>query len=138
MKRISFNPQFVNEEGNDLIAGKIHTIRKNYEYWKKFEGKELACFTWEGKPYQKGSTQRVFCVKKLIYVQPVYLHCREMTQKGDKALPDYYFNNKLIPKEIIAENDGFSCDTELDDWVFNNKWFDSRRMAILHFTDFRY
>jgi hypothetical protein len=41
MKRISFDPRFVNEAGNDLIPGKIHTIRQNYEYWKKFEGREV-------------------------------------------------------------------------------------------------
>jgi len=138
MKRISFNKQFVNNAENDLIPGKIHTIRSNFDFWKRFEGRDVALFTWEGKPYQKGSTQKIFCVKKLLYVQSVFLYCQTMTQNGDKALPDYYVNKKLIPKEIIAENDGFSCDGELDDWAFNHGWLDSCRMAILHFTNFKY
>jgi hypothetical protein len=57
MKRISFSPRFVNEMGDDLVSGKIHTIRQNYFYWKKFEGRHAALFTWEGKLYrskQKG------------------------------------------------------------------------------------
>jgi len=136
MKRISINKQFV--IGDELIKEKIHTIRENYAFWKRFEGKDLALFVWQGKPYQKGSKQKIFCVKKLIYVQKVYLHCQVMTQWGDKALPDYYVNGKLIPKHIIAKNDGFACDNELDDWAFNNGWVDSCKMAILHFTDFRY
>jgi hypothetical protein len=50
MKRISFNAQFVNESGDGLILGKIHTIRQNYSFWKKFEGRDVELFTWEGKP----------------------------------------------------------------------------------------
>jgi hypothetical protein len=34
MKRISFNPRFVKEAGDDLIPGKITTIRENYRYWE--------------------------------------------------------------------------------------------------------
>jgi len=116
MRRISIDKRFV--ENNNLIPEKIHTIRKNFDFWKKFEGKELSLFTWQGKPYQKGSKQKIICVKKLIYVQPVYLHCQVMTENGDKALPEYYafrgcIDKILIDKEQIAENDGFSCADEL-------------------------
>jgi hypothetical protein len=69
MRRISINPRFINKAGNDLVLGKIHTIRQNYDYWKKFEGQEVALFTWEGKPYR--SKQKVFCVKRIVSVQEV-------------------------------------------------------------------
>jgi hypothetical protein len=49
MKRISFNPRFVNETGDDLIPGKIHTVRRNFDYWKKFEGRDVELFTWVEK-----------------------------------------------------------------------------------------
>jgi hypothetical protein len=38
---MAINPRFVNVAGNDLIPEKIHTIRKNYAWWKKFEGKDI-------------------------------------------------------------------------------------------------
>jgi hypothetical protein len=69
MNRISFNPRFVNEAGNNLIPGKIHTIRQNHGYWKHFEGQEVVLFTWEGKPY--GSRQKIFCVKRIVNVQEI-------------------------------------------------------------------
>jgi len=131
MKRISFNSQFVNEAGNDLIPGKIHTIRQNYEYWKKFEGKELALFTWEGKPYQKGSKQKVFCVKRLISVQEVYMNYYNLFFKSREDC----INGNEITGDHLAENDGF------EKWSDCVKWFcdyPPGELAILHFTDFRY
>ncbi|WP_461246524.1 hypothetical protein [Treponema sp. R6D11] len=135
MRRICFDPRFVDFEKSDLIEGKIHSIRQSYQFWKKFEGREVALFVWEGKPYR--SKQKVFCVKKIVSVQKVVLFGQVMTEWGDKALPDYYVNKKEIPKYKIAENDGFETDDELDEWAFNHKWEDGI-MAILHFTDFRY
>jgi hypothetical protein len=127
MKRISFNPRFVNEAGNDLISGKIHTIRQNYEYWKKFEGKELALFTWEGKPYRSG--QKVFCVKRLVSVQCIF-YCQGYFYKEKK-------NYIRINKKLLAANDGFENCQALMDWFKNGK-YKLGQMAILHFTDFRY
>jgi hypothetical protein len=71
VERLSFNPRFVNEAGDDLVPGKIHTIRQNFDYWKRFEGRDVALFIWEGKPYQRQSRQKVFCVKRLVYVQKI-------------------------------------------------------------------
>ena len=126
MKRISFNHRFINAAGDDLIAGKIHTIRQNYEYWKRFEEREVALFTWEGKPYQKGSKQKVFCVKKIISVQQI-------------SVGGYYFEceDRFIDPVIFAKNDGFNHGYELCDWFSIDKR-KSGEMAILHFTDFRY
>ena len=131
MKHISFNPRFVNKAGNDLIPSKIHTIRQNYEYWKRFEGKEVALFTWEGKPYQPGSKHKVFCTKRIISVQAAeyanwpdvrfYFHARTCVYHG-------YLG-------AIAKNDGFASERELIKWFADYK---PGKMAILHFTDFRY
>jgi len=134
MKRISFNPRFVNEAGNDLIPGKIHTIRQNYDWWKKFEGKEVALFTWEGKPYQKGSKQKVFCVKKIVSVQEVFYGkialCQCFTQFEHPTV-----GNRAFDKRIMARNDGFNDVMDFDIWFMNYK---PGKMGILHFTDFRY
>jgi len=116
MKRISFDRRFVNNAADGLIVGKVHTIRENLEYWTRFEGKELALFYWEDKPYR--SRQIVFCVKRLISVETV---C------------GLYDTDSLIKR--IAENDGFSSLEEF------NEWFKGRNflgMGILHFSDLRY
>ena len=122
MKRISFNPRFLNETGDDLIPGKIHTIRQNYNFWKCFEGQEVALFTWEGKPYR--SKQKVFCVKRVISVQKV--HFTGCT---------FAIENKNIDGPTLARNDGFSK------WAQMMNWFDNYPvgyMAIIHFTNFAY
>jgi hypothetical protein len=137
MRRISFNPRFVNEAGDDLVVGKIHSIRQNFDYWKKFEGREVELFTWEGKPYQKGSKQKVFCVKPLILVQHI-------VKESDGIQPDCDFEfflqknaaylEQLLNEELF-KNDGFSGIDEFADWFRN---YPDGEMAILHFTDFRY
>jgi hypothetical protein len=130
MKRISFNRQFVNEAGDNLVPGKIHTIRQNYDYWKHFEGQDVACFTWEGKPYR--SKQKVFCTKKLVSVQQTEL--RWASIKGVGLW--FTFNGEpRVSNSLISQNDGFG---NYFDFL---KWFDkypAGDMAILHFTDFRY
>jgi len=127
MKRISFNPRFVNEAGNDLIPGKIHTIRENYDYWKKFEGRELDLFTWEGKPYR--SKHKVFCTKRLVSVQEA-----ELCEKGSKSRWLTH-DKRPIHGLVLSSNDGFFLFSDFSDWFDGYK---PGKMAILHFTDFRY
>ena len=98
MKRISFDPRFVNEAGDGLIPGKIHTIRQNYDYWKQYEGREAALFTWEGQPCR--SRQKVFCVKRVVSVQEVFF-CREKNDVGffltnDDSRPLNILNSRII------------------------------------------
>jgi len=126
MKRISFNPRFVNEAGNDLIPVKIHTIRQNYDFWKKFEGQEVALFTWEGKPYR--SKQKVFCVKRIVSVQAMYF-------TGVRIFKDKEKKEGLNFNEV-ANKDGLSTQ-DFRIWFCNNEYRPGK-MAILHFTDFRY
>jgi len=125
MKHISFDPRFVNAAGNDLIQGKIHTIRQNFFFWKRFEGKEVALFNWEGKPYQPGSKHKVFCVKRIVSVQGIFYDTFFSSKKQD---------NFIAPCEL-AKNDGFENSDDLFLWFSNYK---PGKMAILHFTDFRY
>jgi hypothetical protein len=124
MKRISFNPRFVNRAGNDLVPGKIHTMRQNYFYWKKFEGRDVALFTWEGRPYR--SKQRVFCVKPLAFVQKVR-----------HAGQGKFFTEKerYIPMGQLAINDGFENEDEFIRWFTRDS---EGEMAVLHFAGYRY
>jgi hypothetical protein len=132
MRRISFNPRFVNEAGNDLVPGKIHTIRQSYDFWKRFEGKDAALFAWEGQPYR--SKQRVFCVKRIVSVQKIkkskpYGGC--CFSLDSWPCPDLYC---LYPN-LVSKNDGFKSVEEFEDWFYD---YPDGDMAVLHFTDFRY
>jgi hypothetical protein len=129
MKRIAFNPRFINEAGNDLIPSKIHTIRKNYDYWKKFEGKEVALFTWEDRPYR--SKQKVFCMKRIVSVQKVELKYKNGMQK-------WFEIDGIDITEPISVNEGFwhkPSRNLIMSWFLNNN---PGKMAILHFTNFKY
>jgi hypothetical protein len=126
MKRICFDKRFVNFEKQDLVRGKIHTIRQSFSYWKRFEGQEVALFTWEGKPYR--SKQKVFCVKRIVSVQEV--------EKITDGIPDSFV--MLINDSKAAldfEKDGFIKQSDFYDWFHR---YPDGKMAILHFTDFRY
>ena len=136
MKRISFNPRFVNKTGDDLIPGKIHTIRENYDYWKHFEGKEVALFTWEGKAYR--SHQIVFSTKRIISVQKIF-YC-----KSEKSGGFYFlFEGQQARLGIISQNndalyknDGFQSIDDYFSW--SSKGYKTGIMSIIHFTDFMY
>jgi hypothetical protein len=135
MKRIAINPRFINEAGNDLIPSKIHTIRKNYDYWKKSEGKEVALFTWEDKPYR--SKQKVFCVKKIVSVQEVYLYKDKTDDVYFTRFQHPFPGNAVFDRYLMAKNDGFEDAAYFRVW-FAGKEYKPGKMAILHFTDFMY
>lgn len=120
---------------------KIHTIRANYEFWRKrFEKIEKgeACLSirqWVGKPYAKGSIQREIC--RLTNKQGIGIQKIEIV-RATKDLFMVYIDGKLIESNkinSIANNDGL----DFSDW-FN--WFAgydlNKPMAIIHFTKFRY
>lgn len=111
---------------------KIHTIRGNYELWKKrFEnidsGKAiLSVRIWEDMPY-KSKQLEIFR----------YDHTHKIgLQKLDDPTNFVYapIEGKKVNWEEIAKNDGLS----FEDFC---EWFKVRNespMAIIHFTDFRY
>jgi hypothetical protein len=132
----------VNKAGDDLVADKIHTIRQNYAFWKKFEGKDIEIFTWNGKPYQKGSTQKAVCVKRIVSVQKICLwHNRLRVFRGYKPMSEFYiekiWNNEALylDNEILAKNDGFENADEFSDWFYD---YPDGEMGVVHFTELRY
>jgi len=119
----------------NLRKTKIHTIRANYEFWRKrFEKIDageavLSIRQWVGKPYGKGSTQRELCrlsredgigIERLMF---------------DKSLLLPHINYKPVGIGNLANNDGLS----LDDWKEWFKHYDLKKpLAVIHFTKFRY
>ncbi len=119
----------------NLRKTKIHTIRANYELWRKRfdkidEGEAvLSIRQWVGKPYGKGSTQRELCrlsredgigIERLMF---------------DKSLLLPHVNYKPVGIGNLANNDGLS----LGDWTEWFKHYDLRKpLAVIHFTKFRY
>jgi hypothetical protein len=136
MKRISFNPRFINAAGNDLIPCKIHTIRQNYEYWKRFEGQEVELFTWEGKPYR--SKQKVFCVKKIVSVQETWLRIDNPIDLRHPNIAGIWFftrgSDDPIEIDELAKNDGLEL-KPFKEWFIN---YPLGKMAVIHFTSYRY
>jgi hypothetical protein len=108
---------------------KLHTIRSNYELWKK-KAKEindgnaiLSIRYWSGKPYC--SKQVELCTLDEIGLQ-----------KLDNPANFVYaeIDGKMCNWGDVAKNDGLS----FEDFC---EWFKSRQkepMAVIHFTNFRY
>ncbi len=125
-----------------LRVNKLHTIRANYDFWKKrFEqiAAGEACLSirqWVGKPYGKGSTQRE--IVRLTHEDGIGI--QKLT------FPFGTLNEAVIEDaehigvfcgiaQTLATNDGLSP----RDWEVWFKDYDlSKPMAIIHFTPFRY
>lgn len=108
---------------------KIHTIRANYELWKKRakevnEGRAvLSIRYWSDIPYRSQQTE--ICRLERIGVEKL----EDPTNFVFAPIGD-----KAVNWEEIAKNDGLS----FEDFC---EWFKVRTkkpMAIIHFTDFRY
>ena len=115
-----------------VMPPKLHTIRLNYELWKKrFEEIEagtayLSVRFWEGKPFK--SKQKEF----------IQLHNTDGIGVQKISFPlgvfiDDYDSDVSIKE--IAKNDGLS-------WEDFKEWFGEipygSEFVIIHFTDFRY
>jgi len=110
---------------------KIHTIRSNYELWKKRADKInngeaiLSVRCWTGKPYQ--SKQReVFSFEKIGV---------EKLQRDN--LLGWFIDDvdSDYTTKDFAKNDGLSVE-DFKEW-FKGKNFNEPK-AIIHFTNFRY
>lgn len=108
---------------------KIHTIRGNYQLWKKRADEinagraRLSVRVWTGKPYR--SKQR-----EVLAFEGIGVQCAEITLLGlfiDGTDSDVTFNE-------IAKNDGLDFQ-DFKDW-FKGPWVDPK--AIIHFSNFRY
>ena len=120
---------------NKILRGeKIHTIRANYDLWKKridnvSAGEAvLSLRQWEGKPYN--SKQIEFLQLDKAGIQPVYFE-------------DYFYSCCVIKSfrtlriscDDICKNDGLESE-DFERWF--RKYDLSKPMAIIHFTEFRY
>lgn len=110
---------------------KIHTIRNNYELWRKrFVNIQaglarLSIRVWTGKPY--ASKQRE--VKSLTKEDGIGIQHLKILANG------YELDGNFIdePIERFAEKDGLS-DANFTEWFKHP----NQTMAIIHFTKFRY
>ena len=119
---------------------KLHTIRANYDLWKKridevMAGEaELCLRQWTGKPYRS----KTVVIKRLRCDDGVGIQKLEFPFG---TLSELYIEDQKRCcvfsgiEKTLANNDGLS----LDDW---QAWFagydHSKPLAIIHFTNFRY
>lgn len=113
---------------------KIHTIRGNFELWRKrFDEIEKgnACLSvriWTGKPY-KSTQQEIFRFDKShgIGIEKLFF-----SGSLEYPLVDEF---ERINIEVLSKNDGLSL-TDFKDWF---KCYNTENpLAIIHFTPFRY
>ena len=143
----NFNSQLLNAvwRAHNMSVGfpqfgmKLHTIRANYELWRKrFEQIEagkaiLSVRYWTGKPY--ASKQMEIC--KLtktdgIGLQRLYFN---PDRDGQHVWWNFNIDGRYDDIRKIAANDGLSY----GDWKDWFKYYDlSKPLAIIHFTPFRY
>lgn len=116
---------------------KIHTIRWNAKgVWDKrysdisLGKKYLSVREWTGRPYN--SQQREFARYASIGLQHV-----TMTYGADDAYPQIWIDNKLVPIQEVAKNDGLSVE-DFVEWFFGNSKESTFEGVVIHFTDFRY
>lgn len=116
---------------------KIHTIRYNAkDVWtgrhqdiaagRKF----LSVREWTGRPYN--SVQREFARFDTIGLQKV-----TMCYSSDDAYPRIWIDNKEVPIQEVAKNDGLSVE-DFVDWFFGKNKENVFEGVVIHFTDFRY
>jgi hypothetical protein len=110
---------------------KIHTIRKNWELWKRRiqavnEGKAvLSIRYWSGKPYRTPQVELMQLKGDEVGFQKVQLDLLGF------FIDDY---DTDIKTRELAINDGLSTEDFLH-W-FKGEWKEA--MGIIHFTKFRY
>lgn len=126
--------------GTPCYLKKLHTIRANYEFWRKrFEkiaaGEAvLSIRQWVGKPYGKGSTQREIAL--LTREDGIGIQRLDFPY-GTRSFAWIDWGNRRLScaAESLAHNDGLS----IQDWSNWFKGYDlSKPLAIIHFTSFRY
>lgn len=124
-----------------LSKVKKHTVRGNYELWKKRidevnEGiAKLEVRQWSSKPYASKQELVDTLLKGQVGIQPINLTIDWFGKtKGILAyvkLED--FETRLIDVKELVENDGLSLQDFFD-------WFNKplENPCVIHFTDLRY
>jgi hypothetical protein len=135
------NQQSVNviHNGESLVCDKkkIHTIRKNYEEWKRKETEineghaVLSIRQWNGTRYVRGATWTEIARLEKIGVQKAEFTDNDLdTCVIDGNDVDCLFAN-------IHGNDGLSY-LDFYYWFKGSDYNLNEPLAIIHFTDFRY
>lgn len=131
---------------DDFTVPKIHTLRGNYDLWRKrFEEIEAgrACLSvreWIGKPYRSKQREIVRLIKEDgIGLQKINFVKRTGTPISELETFTFCAIDNVINHSIsyidIAENDGLSHN-DFKEWF--NTYDLSKPMAIIHFTNFKY
>lgn len=141
-----FGPEFIAARKKlPCYNRKIHTIRGNYELWRKrFEKIKageavLSIRQWVGKPYREGSYQKELA--RLTKYDGIGLQKLGITIVKDKNIGNSISlriddNNVSCMKIFrIAENDGLPL-VDWCEWI--EKYNNTDDLAIIHFTKFRY
>lgn len=117
---------------------KIHTLRKNYAYWKKVEEKVnsgygiLSLRQWEDQPYK--SPRPEFHALTRMRVEHILIQTKGFG-RGSAAVTVYInWSDCTSQLDLLARNDGFDNAVDLIHWL-GWKGFDG---CIIHFTDFTY
>lgn len=116
---------------------KKHTIRFNAkDVWdERYKGvssgkKYLSVREWTGRPHN--SEQRELARYDRIGLQHI-----TMTYGADDAVPQAWVDDKKVPVELLAQNDGLSVQ-DFVEWFFGSSKSNVFEGVIIHFTDFRY
>lgn len=119
---------------------KLHTIRANYELWKKrFEkiekGEACLCIRqWTGKPYRSKQVE----IARLTPEDGIGLQELRIVNekyKGRGIMLGYVDGEQINFFHTLSQNDGLS----FKDWLEWFKGYDfNKPLAIIHFTKFRY
>lgn len=109
---------------------KIHTIRANYDLWKKRIDEinnglaMLSVRIWDDKPYKSKQ------IEKFQFIAETGISIQKLDNPSNFCFAPVD-GKKMINWSEIAQNDGLSFD-DFCDW-FNIR--SSKPMAIIHFTD---
>jgi hypothetical protein len=116
---------------------KIHTIRYNAKgVWDNryndisLGKKYLSVREWTGRPYN--SEQR-----ELFRFDKIGLQHVTMTYGSDDAYPQVWIDDRQVPIQEVAKNDGLSVH-DFVEWFFGKNKENVFEGVVIHFTDFRY
>ena len=122
---------------------KYHTLRANYELWRKrFEqiAAGEACLSirqWTGKPYASKQVEIARLTREDGIGMQLLCFAGNFSKKDRELHRPIVGGTKEVDYTQLAMNDGLTI-KDWEDW-FSNKDYDlSEPMAIIHFTKFRY
>lgn len=128
----------------DKPTMKIHTIRSNYDWWKKRIDEVnageaiLSIRYWTGKPYNSKHEEILRLteagIQKIEFEEMIMTAAPALITKRKGLMSVFKVKNGIQLSEL-SKNDGLS----LDDFKAWFKGYDlSNPMAIIHFTNFKY